>query len=411
MSVATTLQQLATDLQNAYTAVSNKGGTVPTNKNSNNLATAISSIPPQTSVEEKDINFYDYNGARVYSYTKAEFALLTALPDMPTHSGLTSVGWNWTLAQAQTFLTNNDKLNIGATYSVTDGKTRIWFNLTNEWRTPYVGMYLNGEVDIDWGDGSAHSTLTGTSLSTLVETSHTYATGGDYLITIEVTSGSASVTGSYYTSQLFYGGNSALGTTAQAPYLYRVKEIWIGSDFTFSTNAFKYMTGLTGIVYPRVNGDLTTSVFNGCSSLVVISNSNSGYMGINCATDTKLAIMQGDSTSSILGSGCFSGCKASSLPMTENIATIRNQAYMSCINLLKINIPAGVTEIQAQAFSGCFSLKEIHFRGTTPPTIAAATVFTNLPTGCTIYVPQGYLNTYTGTNNMPDPTVYTYVEE
>ena len=58
MATADLLQELATDLQNAYTAVSNKGGTIPANKNTNNLATAIASIPSggvQTEVVKKTL--------------------------------------------------------------------------------------------------------------------------------------------------------------------------------------------------------------------------------------------------------------------------------------------------------------------------------------------------------------------
>ena len=44
MSIATNLQKLETDITNAYSAVQTKGGTIPTDKNTNNLATAISSI-------------------------------------------------------------------------------------------------------------------------------------------------------------------------------------------------------------------------------------------------------------------------------------------------------------------------------------------------------------------------------
>lgn len=44
MSIATNLQKLETDITNAYDAVQTKGGTIPTDKNTNNLATAISSI-------------------------------------------------------------------------------------------------------------------------------------------------------------------------------------------------------------------------------------------------------------------------------------------------------------------------------------------------------------------------------
>lgn len=45
MSVAETIQELATDIGNAYDEVQTKGGTLPQNKNTNNLATAIATIP------------------------------------------------------------------------------------------------------------------------------------------------------------------------------------------------------------------------------------------------------------------------------------------------------------------------------------------------------------------------------
>lgn len=44
MSVADRLNKLSTDITNAYTSINNKGGTIPANKNTNNLPTAIDSI-------------------------------------------------------------------------------------------------------------------------------------------------------------------------------------------------------------------------------------------------------------------------------------------------------------------------------------------------------------------------------
>ena len=44
MSIASELTKLETDITNAYSAVQTKGGTIPINKNTNNLATAIGSI-------------------------------------------------------------------------------------------------------------------------------------------------------------------------------------------------------------------------------------------------------------------------------------------------------------------------------------------------------------------------------
>lgn len=44
MAVADTLQELATDLTNAYTTLENKGADIPTNKNTNNLMSTIQSL-------------------------------------------------------------------------------------------------------------------------------------------------------------------------------------------------------------------------------------------------------------------------------------------------------------------------------------------------------------------------------
>lgn len=46
------------------------------------------------------VNFRDYDGTIVQSYSAADFAALTAMPENPSHDGLTSQGWNWTLAKA-----------------------------------------------------------------------------------------------------------------------------------------------------------------------------------------------------------------------------------------------------------------------------------------------------------------------
>ena len=49
-------------------------------------------------VQSKDVNFIDYDGTVLHSYTVAEAAALTALPPLPSHDGLICQGWNWCLA-------------------------------------------------------------------------------------------------------------------------------------------------------------------------------------------------------------------------------------------------------------------------------------------------------------------------
>ena len=142
--------------------------------------------PEPVSVPAKDVNFYDYDGRRVYAYTIAEAQALEALPAQPTHDGLTGQGWNYTLAQVNA-LTN--KANIGATYIPTDGKTHLTINIA-EYGRMVVPLYFNqtvaNGVTIDWGDGSPPETLTGTGNR---NTTHTYSAAGTYDITLDVTSG------------------------------------------------------------------------------------------------------------------------------------------------------------------------------------------------------------------------------
>ena len=72
------------------------------------------------------VTFYDYDGTIVTSYTKDEFLALTEMPTNPSHEGLTSQGWNWTLSDAKTYVTKNGTLDIGQMYVTDDGKTRIY---------------------------------------------------------------------------------------------------------------------------------------------------------------------------------------------------------------------------------------------------------------------------------------------
>lgn len=48
MSIATQVKRIKTNIANSYTALEDKGAELPTNRNSNNLAETILSIPAKT---------------------------------------------------------------------------------------------------------------------------------------------------------------------------------------------------------------------------------------------------------------------------------------------------------------------------------------------------------------------------
>ena len=65
-----------------------------------------------TSTGTGSVRFIDYDGTVVKAYTPEQFANLTALPANPSHEGLTAQGWNYTLADAKTYVAANGALDI-----------------------------------------------------------------------------------------------------------------------------------------------------------------------------------------------------------------------------------------------------------------------------------------------------------
>lgn len=141
----------------------------------------------QEEAPENDVNFYDYTGFRVASFSIEEAKALTQeqydaiLP--PTHEGLTFQEWNWTLEDIQTY--DRQYADIGANYITTDGKTHIFVRVeSGEGISVIPTKDTSLNVSFDWGDGSQPvNVVSGTKIS------HVYETGGNYEI-IVTTSGS-----------------------------------------------------------------------------------------------------------------------------------------------------------------------------------------------------------------------------
>ena len=157
----------------------------------------------QEEAPENDVNFYDYDGFRVASFTIAEAKALTQaeydaiLP--PTHDGLTFQEWNWTLADIVAY--NRRYIDIAANYVTTDGKTRIKISIDSL----DVSLVLYGKnqtITVNWGDGSnpdSHEFVDSTvSDFTLV---HSYSNIGTYTIIFETGEGKEVAIRKYYWSK------------------------------------------------------------------------------------------------------------------------------------------------------------------------------------------------------------------
>ena len=239
---------------NAVQAIQAGGGTMP-------------------SVSSKDVNFYDYDGTLLYSYTLEEAQALTALPDGPTHDGLVFDGWNYSLESVKSL---TRAMNIGAMYSTDDGTTRIYIRLEDGRTSPMLGICPNGTVTVDWGDGTKPDTLTGTSLTTDKWTpTHNYVSPGDYVIRLTV-EGEAQLYGSNSTNAYSYILRYGSGADSRnLVYQNSVLKVEIGAGVYIGYAAFINCTSLSSIIIPNSVKSTRYSVFSNCTSLSSITIPNS----------------------------------------------------------------------------------------------------------------------------------------
>ncbi len=412
-----TIAQNLARLTAARTAIANaitaQGGTVNTGDGFEEFPTDIATIG--VSKPHKDVNFYDYDGTVVHSYTAEEFAELTELPDNPTHTGLTAQGWNWSLADAKLYVSKYEKLNIGQMYITSDGKTRLYIHLTKGRTTPNFQLYLNAnsELDIDWGDGSAHSTFTTTSADFVNET-HAYpATDGDYVITVTVVSGSFGLKSSSTNISSILWDRNDNGQSPDWAYANSVKQIVIGNSVTsIGSYAFYGCNSLLSIIIPDSVTSIGSYAFYQCRSFSSIAIPDSvTFIGLEtfyqCFSLVNITIP--DSVTSI-GSGAFQSCRSfSSIAIPDSVTSISPRTFGYDYSLANITIPDSVTSIGSKAFVSCAFMDYIQFKGTTPPTIAASDAFSGVSATTLIIVPVNCLQAYTTATNYPNSAAYTYL--
>lgn len=420
------------------------------------------------SVIEKQINFYDYDGTLVDSYTAEEWSSVTVLPDNPSHDGLTALGWNWTKAQidSQLLALPSGNINVGQMYVTDDGWTRIYIHLEKGRTSPYLGLCVNGSVGVYWGDEPEDAYwdenyeptfITGSSLATVVYTQHEYPSEGDYVIKIGHTviggisySFSGATGGSYILNA--FGDSSKL--TASRVYLNSIKKIEVGVGLELRNYCFNHCCSLESIVIPTDVTSMGNSALSYCSalkhltlpsgftsvaqsllsycsniksvslpfSITEIRNSAFEY----CDTLSSLAMPNSVTTIGqymcqhcdglnkiVLPNGIFSlptsafaYCSSlSKIAYPNNATTIQQYVQQYCYALSEITIPNGVTSISGYAFDGCYGVKTYYLKPTSPPTLGS-NVFRNIQSDCIIYVPVGSLEAYQTANNWSTYAFY-----
>jgi len=345
--------------------------------------------------EWNDVCFWDYDGTILYSYSAADFAALSSLPANPSHSGLTAQGWNWSLADAKAHVAANGFLDIGQIYVTDDGKTRYILHIENPATTLKIALTgsVTGNLTINWGDGSATETNTGTSAKTY---EHIYATAGDYTLTIAVSSGTVSL-------------GVINGTDDRTIF----RGCHIGSNAKLLAQAFNTCMWMSYLTIPS-DCDISAFSYSSMGVKCLILPSAFGTSEKNSAESLNEIICFAKQTNIYGAYGQFAQSRALkrvSIPLGRNNAGWAVQSFIECrslkrflihdgctgfgnanstqdlFSLEKVTIPSSVTQIQSGSFSNVYSLQEVHMLATTPPTLGGTNVWSNRPSTFKIYVP------------------------
>ena len=299
----------------------------------------------ETTVEKKDVSFYDYDGTLLYSYTVEEANALTALPAGPAHEGLLFDGWNWSLEDVKSL---TRPMDIGAMFATDDGTTRIYIHL-EERTNPRFSLCVNGTITVDWGDGTAYDTLTGTDLVVAQQTPvHNYAFPGDYVIKLAI-NGEAQIKESFYAPKNKWFKNS-------------ISKIEIGTNIAIGEDAFYNCYSLSSVTIPSNITSLGEYAFGHCHSLLSVtipSGVETFEEGtfIECLSLLNITIPK---SITYLNGDVFRGCASlQSITLPDLITEIGSYNFQGCSSLSNIIVPVGVTAIRESAFQGCFSLSSI----------------------------------------------------
>ena len=312
-------------------------------------------------IEENDINFFDYDGTLVASYTLAETQALTELPQAPDHSSdavpLTFDGWNWTLDEIKAL---GRPCDIGAHYHPTDGKTHIVsdYDCTTDVQISF-GSYSSKAVSIivDWGDGSVES-ITGVTTTARV-LKHTFSKGrhdtaiecdGEFRVGGTGTDG-------FQCEQLFLSNN----LIQVANYLFRgcrVTTISLGSGLKeLSANSLASNYRVSFISIPRTISNLSSNAITACSFKNIAFHPLLTSINNNLYTLTYLRRVSIPQGTTLYPSNAINQVGVQELYIPDTVPII--SGLINAYNLRRVEFAGLQTQVVANTFQNCYCLSEI----------------------------------------------------
>lgn len=249
-------------------------------------------------------------------------------------------------------------------------------------------------VTINWGDGSAVETVSGTGA---VYPTHNYNSNGDYVIRLIPAEGCELTLGGGTSKAItvFNGAGAATGSASSGVVL---KKALVGDRVpTVGKCAFHGCTNLEEAYVPDGTVGLGQYCFRQCGSLHRVRLPSSlitlgGGCFDRCYGLGELSIPAGVKAIGVNEFTYCQGLRKLSLPGAESIGA---SAFSTCYGLQRLDFPDTLKTLAGNSPASCVNLKEVHIAATTPPTLNANP---SIPSSCVVYIPAGSLAAYSAAN-------------
>lgn len=337
-TIAENLQTIKDSTAAIKQSIINKGGTI--SGNITTWASAIDGIDTcevVPTLEEKDVNFYDYDGTLLFAYTLEEAQALTELPTPKGHSGLVFDGWNW---DYEDVIALDYPMNIGAMYRTDDGKTRLYLKV--EKPTSISLTFKNsGTATVDFGDGEVVETSEATPVLP-----HTYDVG-EYVLKIDGTK--------TYEFNTDASVRNIIGEFSAAS-SGMIRKVEIGSRCTITTGAFKGCYNMETITLPSAMvwaGWTETYMSSGLKHFNLPKNCSIFVSGLSSTSQLRMVCLP--TNPSYLSMNFIAYCGIEKLAICDSVSVL-NSVEASCLR--KIRWPSAST-LPNRAFAQCYFLEEV----------------------------------------------------
>ena len=381
------------ELSQVANAIREKGGT------SNNLVypdgfvSAINNIPTGGGGGSVDsgVVFIDYDGTIVESWEPSSVASKTSLPANPTHTGLVGEGWNWSLAEIQSYMTEHPTaiVVVGQIYQTSSGLTEIDISLTES-----TGLTVTCKMSgtKNWGDSTQDSL-----------TSHTYTKYGDYTI---MCNGTTIPSGTSSSGGLFASTSSNTNRNWCTAIRLGKKVTRIGSY------AFLYCQSLKTVTISTKVKTIEGEAFQRCYSLVHCTLPAITTLGTNVYERCyRMRSFSFATNQTIIPERSFDSCYALNLfTLPDSITSLGSYAFGGCYALPdKITLPKNLSNIDSYALNLNYTVINYDFSASTAiPTLSNSNAFTGINNICKIVVPDALYTTWKSATNWATYADYIY---